>query len=249
MGEINECIPIKVNGHIYHVRISKDHNRSILLNNLDDLEKGSLEEDLLFSNEDDDSDGISETEVARNSEEASFENDHRGVVKKDEFDSSSHVSPTYEETTKEASECNSNCNDDLNSNLNQYTENDITNDNLEAQQDEKAHLVINHGKGKAQSSQPSLAHLKNHTTNFVDGKLSFHLMSDGIKKTGKSKLKKNNEKASVFGKSLFAQDLQLRSESSFSRPTNEIKDENRRALGLVCDEVHEEVAKEQVSSF
>ncbi|GJR37814.1 hypothetical protein Tco_1213498 [Tanacetum coccineum] len=122
MGEINKCIPIKVNGHIYHVRISKDHNRSILLNNLDDLEKGSLEEDSLFSDEDDDSDGISETKVAPNSEEASFDNDHREVVKKDEFDSSSHVSPTYEETAKEASECNSNCNDDLNSNLNQYTE-------------------------------------------------------------------------------------------------------------------------------
>nr|GEV06200.1 putative reverse transcriptase domain-containing protein [Tanacetum cinerariifolium] len=183
MGEINECIPIKVNGRIYHVRIFEDHNRSILLNNLDDSEKGSLEEDSLFSDEDDDSDGILETKVSPNSEEAPFDDDHREVVKKDEFDSSSHVSPTSKELAKEASEYNLNYDDYLNSNLNQYTENDITNDNLKAQQDEKAYSVINHGKGKAQSSQPSLAYLKNHTTNFVDGKLSFHLMDEVLMDT------------------------------------------------------------------
>ncbi|GKB56450.1 hypothetical protein Tco_0912636, partial [Tanacetum coccineum] len=213
MGEINKCIPIKVNGRVYQVRISEDHNRSILLNNLDDSKKGSLEEDSLFSDEDDDSNGILEMEVVQNSEEAPFNDDHQEVVKNhefdsSEFDSSSHVSPTYEEAAREASECSLNCNVHLNSNLNQDMENDIHTDvNLEAQQHGKAHSVINHEKGKAHSPQPSLAHLKNHTSNFLDPL--------------------------------------LRSESCFSGPTNEIKDEIRRALGLVCDEVYEEVAKEQ----
>ncbi|GJS50418.1 hypothetical protein Tco_0623780 [Tanacetum coccineum] len=152
MGEINKCIPIKANGRIYQVRISEDHNRSILLNNLDDSKKGSLEEDSIFGDEDDDSDGIPETEVVRNSEEASFDDDHREVVKNhefdsSEFDSSSHVSPAYEEAAREASECSSNCNVHLNSNLNQDRENDIHTDvNLEAQHDGKAHSVINHKK-------------------------------------------------------------------------------------------------------
>ncbi|GJZ65401.1 hypothetical protein Tco_0622097 [Tanacetum coccineum] len=190
------------------------HNIS---NSVDDSKKGSLEEDSLFSDEDDDSNGIPEMEVVQNSEEASFDDDHREVVKNhefdsSEFDSSSHVSPAYEEAAREASECSSNCNVHLNSNLNQDRENDIHTDvNLEAQHDGKAHSVINHKKGKAHSPQPSLAHLKNHTSNFLDPL--------------------------------------LRSESSFSGITNEIKDEIRRALGLVSDEVHEEVAKEQESTF
>ncbi|GJZ27674.1 hypothetical protein Tco_0572321 [Tanacetum coccineum] len=234
MGEINKCIPIKVNGRINHVRTSEDHNRSILLNNPD---------------EDDDSDGISETEVGRNSEEAPLNDDHWEVVKKDKFDSFSHVSPTYEEASREASECNSNCNDDLNSNSNQCTENGNTNDNLEAQQDEKSHSSIIHGKVMAQSSQPSLAHLKNPRTNFVGRRLSFHLKLDETKKIGKAKLKENNKKRPVFEKSPFTQDLQPRSESSFSGPTNDIKDETGRALGLFRKEVHEEVAKEQESLF
>ncbi|GJU10291.1 hypothetical protein Tco_1132687 [Tanacetum coccineum] len=170
-------IPLKVNGRIYHVRISEDHNRSILLNKPDDSEKGSQEEDSLFSDEDDDSDGISETKVARNIEEAPFYDDHREVVKNDEFDSSSHVSPTYEEVAKEASECSSKCNVYLNSNSNQDMENDMhTDDNLEAQQDGKAHLVINHGsykKSKAYSLQPSLAYLKNYT---IDAKQEQNIM-------------------------------------------------------------------------
>ncbi|GJZ82932.1 hypothetical protein Tco_0648105 [Tanacetum coccineum] len=199
------------------VRISKDHNRSILLNNLDDSKKGSLEEDSIFGDEEDDFDGISKTELVRNSKEAPFDDDHREVVKNHEFDSpefdsSSHVLPTYEKATREASECSSNCNIHLNSILNQDKENDIhTNVNLEAQQDGKAHSVINHEKGKAHSPQPSLAHVKNHASNFLDPL--------------------------------------LRSESSFSGPTNEIKDKIRRALGLVCNEVHEEVANEQESTF
>ncbi|GKC96667.1 hypothetical protein Tco_1162109 [Tanacetum coccineum] len=186
-------------------RILEDHNRSILLNNLNDSKKGSLEEDSIFSDEEDDSDGIPETELVRNSEEAPFDDDHQEVVKNHEFDSSSHVSPTYEKAAREASECSSNCNIHLNSILNQDRENDIHIDvNLEAQQDGKAYSVINHEKGKAHSPQPSLAHLKNHASNFLGGKLSFHLMSDGIKKIGKAKLKKNNKKILVFGKSLFA---------------------------------------------
>nr|GEZ93367.1 nucleotide-binding alpha-beta plait domain-containing protein [Tanacetum cinerariifolium] len=144
MGEINKCIPLKVNGRIYHVRIFEDHNRSTLLNNPDDSDK-----------------------VARNTKEAPFDDDHREVVKNDEFDSSSHVSPTYEEAAREAK---------------------------------------------------------------------------------KAKPKRNIKKTLVFGKSLIVQDLQLINESSLSGPTTEIKDEIRRALGLVYDDVYQEVAKEQESS-
>ncbi|GJV63670.1 RNA-directed DNA polymerase, eukaryota [Tanacetum coccineum] len=72
---------------------------------------------------------------------APFDDDHWEVVKNHEFDSSSHVLPTYEEAAREASECTSNCNVHLNSNLNQDWENDIHIDvNLEAQQGDAAGL-------------------------------------------------------------------------------------------------------------
>nr|GEV16474.1 hypothetical protein [Tanacetum cinerariifolium] len=142
---------------VFGNRTSEDHNRSIFLNNL---------------NKDDDSDGISETEVGQNNEEDPLNDDHWEVVKKDEFDSFSHVSLTYEEAARKANE---------------------------------------------------------------------------TKKTRKVKLKENDKKRPVFGKSLFAQDLQPISKYSFSGLTKKIKDEVRRALGLVRNEVHEEVAKEKES--
>ncbi|GKB64692.1 hypothetical protein Tco_0920878 [Tanacetum coccineum] len=123
MGEINKCFPIKVNGRINYVRTSEDHNRSILLNNPD---------------EDDDSDGISETEVRRNSEEAPLNDDHWEVVKKDKFDSFSHVSPTYDLLTRRLwrglGDVSQFVNDDLNSNfkISVYGEWYIRNDILEA---------------------------------------------------------------------------------------------------------------------
>ncbi|GJV65516.1 nucleotide-binding alpha-beta plait domain-containing protein [Tanacetum coccineum] len=71
MEEINKCIPVRVNGRIYQIRILEDHNRSILLNIPKDTTNKSCNEEYIDGSEDEESKGISETKFGR-IKEASF---------------------------------------------------------------------------------------------------------------------------------------------------------------------------------
>nr|GEX81273.1 reverse transcriptase domain, reverse transcriptase zinc-binding domain protein [Tanacetum cinerariifolium] len=97
MEEINKCIPVRVNGRIYQIRILEDHNRYILLDIPKDSANDSCNEEYIDGSEDDESDGISETEFGRITKE-SFSS-MKPLLRKEIVDvdvSLSCVAPTFE---------------------------------------------------------------------------------------------------------------------------------------------------------
>ena len=85
--------------------------------------------------------------------------------------------------------------------------------------------------------ESSSSQIRNLAHNNIGGKLSFHFLSEGIKKKRQVKLKKNKKVIFVFGKTTSNDDeFQSKCDSSSSMCSDEAKKEIGKKLGIIFDD-------------
>ncbi|GKE09529.1 hypothetical protein Tco_1413080 [Tanacetum coccineum] len=209
MDDISKCVPLKFNELLCLIRVVEDHNRSFLLNLPTESEYGASDDGSL--NGDEDSDGVSDIVLGRREEGKYFSDDSR----EDECDATFGASPHLDYHVPEKTHAKSNDKCSCLKNVNPSV--------LRKSSPYLNETILSPIMLKTSSGDGPLS--------LLSKKMSFHILLDAFKKSGKTRSKK---KSFAIGKDLCDDDFQLNGETSSGISGNfEVVG---RKLGLIVDE-------------
>ncbi|GJY75177.1 hypothetical protein Tco_0480293 [Tanacetum coccineum] len=207
LGTVLEIDNMEVNGELKN--FVGDHNRSFLLNLPTESEYGASDDGSL--NGDEDSDGVSDIVLGRREEGKYFSDDSR----EDECDATFGASPHLDYHVPEKTHAKSNDKGSSFKNVNPLV--------LRKSYPYINETILSPIMLKTSSGDGPLS--------LLSKKMSFHILSDAFKKSGKTRSKK---KSFAIGKDLCDDDFQLNGETSSGSSGN--FEAVGRKLGLIAEE-------------